>query len=227
MSWQNRLWVEGYDSRLVPRAPFEIGRLSSERDRIVFVHSDPAGPKRLMVAPDEGATDASTAGPTGMALGPGTSSPDDVLALIEDIPFQRGWSLASRYFYLEWPRELTVWSTPTEVSWPFEMTIRGDELDEMIYVQGPFRGTGPEPAQLVGGGMSSAGSGELRAGPQPIQWIELAYEHAGEPWRQRRCWVRLQEGTFLVTSQARLRNGPRLFELADRVSSSLRYREIE
>lgn len=216
MSWQNRLWVEGYDARLVPRVPCEIARQPGS-DRIVFVHHAPGGAKKLLVAPDETTTDPATSRGSGVSLAPGTEQPSDVLALIESSSFDRGWRLMSARFAIAWPAALTVWSTPDEVAWPFELTMPGGPPDEMIYVQGSFANPPPESA-LVGAGMQIVGRG---SSSPTMSWIDLAYTLDGTPWIQRRAFVVSAGTTFLITAQASTARAPTLFALAEEIGASL------
>jgi hypothetical protein len=195
--------LEGYGSRLAPRAPFELRRLSSER--VVLLHHALAGPRQILVAPS--LAEEGDDGSTRVALGPGTASPDEVLARIDEVAHRPGWSLATADYAFDWSPRLVAWSTPDDVAWPCELTLVDGGGDEMIYVLGPFSGAPPRPDDLIAPGMSVVARGE--------ESIELAYTHDGQAWRQRRQWVDLPGCRLLVTAQALEASGREIFVLAE------------
>ena len=225
MSWQNRLCIEGYDSFLCPHAPFEIARREPESDKIVIAHHADGGAKMVMVAPDEKATGADDIGPTRVALSPGTGAIEDVLALVEPAPFRKGWLLVSAHFTTEWPLGVVLCSTPIEAAWPFEMTMPGLLPDEVVYAQGPFQGTGPDPDSLVPEGASKSDEGVLAVELGDARFVEITYVHDDLRWRQRRYWRVLPEATYLVTAQSTSPNAERIFAAGDLVTTGLRYRK--
>lgn len=57
-----------------------------------------------------------------MALAPGTGESGDALDFVEVVFFTPGWQLVTREYRCDWPEGWTLWSTPDEVGWPFELT---------------------------------------------------------------------------------------------------------
>src|SRR5262249_30949075 len=142
-----RVWLTGYGSLLAPRMPFEVARLSDER--IVLAHHGVTGIRQVMVAPDPGSADPTT---TRVALGRDTKSVSDVLAFVETTDHARGWSLVTREWACNFPQGTTLWSTPVDAGWPFELIdVGAAERDAIIYVQGPWaRVQAPVLERLVG-----------------------------------------------------------------------------
>ena len=109
-----RAWIEGYGSRLVPRPPYEVARLR-EGDRVVFAHHAAEGVRSIMVAPPSGGASSS------VALGRDTASLGQVLAFLEETALEPGWQIVTREIRAAWPPGSTLWSTPHEARWPFEL----------------------------------------------------------------------------------------------------------
>lgn len=214
--------VEGYDSRLCPRAPFQVGRLPGG-DRMVFVRHLADGRKMVMVAPDETAKSAKAATRSKVELGPDTASTDEVLASIGEQRFTRGWQLTTDDYRGAMPPGVVLWSTADDVAWPFELTLASGSSDQMIYVQGPMpKRRAPKPKDLLADGMRTAGKGSLKTKSGSIRWVDFAYEHGGATWTQRRYWVPLGRGVLLVTAQAAGETTMAMLQTADEFVSSLR-----
>jgi hypothetical protein len=214
-----RAWLVGFGNRLVPRAPFEVARLPGGQ-RVVFAHHGQAGVRQLMVAPDPASTDSTT---TKMAFGRDTRSVDEVLAFVEPDEFEPAWQVYTREVCCRMPDAATVWSTPYQASWPFELTIGKGPRDEMIHVQGPWAPhQAPELDRLVAEGMRRVDRGAFPGPAGRCDWITVQYEHAGQVWLQRRCLVPLgREAVVLVTAQARPETAPVTFAAADEMSRTL------
>jgi hypothetical protein len=216
-----RAWLIGYGSRLVPRTPFEIARLG-EGDRVVFAHHGDEGVRSLMVAPDaNGTRDATRVG-----LGPGTASMADVLDFVEDEDVGIGWQVMTREHACAWPTGTTLWSTPYEVDWPFELAFEDSPRDRIVYVQGPWpHSHAPAFEQLVADGMQPAGGGELELPTARCAWMELHYQVDQQTWAQRRWLVPLAPThVVLVTAQSDAANAATTWAVAEHIARTLRPR---
>jgi hypothetical protein len=201
MSLPARVWLSGFGSRLVPRAPFEVARLP-EGERVVFAHHGTDGVSQVMVAPDTASTDPKT---TQMKLGRNTRAASDALSFIEVDEFSPAWRLVTRDYSCAWPHGWTLWSTPYKMSWHFELSPSTSSVrDQMMYVQGPWSpARAPELAALIGGGMRESNRGELTFAASRCAWLELHYSHDGQLWAQRRYRIEIGAGAImLLTAQA-------------------------
>ncbi len=192
-----RAWVTGFGSVIVPLVPFEVVRRVDDV-RIMVAHHGGSGVRSILIAPDP------SGGPTQMALGRDTTSLGEVVAFAEEAPFEPRWRLVTRDYSAAWPAGSTVWSTPNEVDWAFEITARGEQGDEVVYVQGPWPAhTAPTLEALIGAGMSPGQRGPLASPAGQGSWLDLHYNHQGARWVQRRLLVPLAQNTVaLVTAQA-------------------------
>ncbi|MBN8616071.1 MAG: hypothetical protein J0L92_36100, partial [Deltaproteobacteria bacterium] len=192
-----RVVIAGQGLVVVPRAPFEIGRLDS--GDLVVVHHDGAVSPKLRL---------STAGDAiRLGLGPGTARWEDVVHALDEEP-----SLRDAPFVLdldgattiEWPIHTTAWSA--DASWPVELTFDDEASDEMLYVQGALDAARvPALSLLVAPGQTLVGTDTLAGAHGPIERVELAYERDGAAWRQWRARVpRSDARVALVTAQAPL-----------------------
>jgi hypothetical protein len=182
-----RAWLIGYGSRLVPYVPFEIARLPNGQ-RVVFVHHGEQGVRQLMVAPDPAELDPYA---TQMAFGADTRSVADVLAFVETTEFVRGWQVYTREYRCAFPGRATVWSTPYEVDWAFELTFSPGKREEMVYIQGLWtRSRAPVLDNLIGQGMNLIGRGGFEGRGGRCEWIVMQYLRDGETWTQRGLGLR-------------------------------------
>ena len=83
---------------------------------MVFAHHGAEGVRSIMVAPPSGGASSS------VALGRDTASLGQVLAFLEETALEPGWEIVTREIRAAWPPGSTLWSTPHEARWPFELT---------------------------------------------------------------------------------------------------------
>lgn len=210
----SRLVIAGQGVVVVPREPFEIGRLDSG-DLVVVHHAGEVSPKLRL----------STSGETvQLGLGPGTSRWEDVLHMLEEDPSSRGVPYEldlDGATAIEWPMHMTAWST--ESSWPIELTFDDESLDEMLYVQGALESSRiPAMASLVAPGQTLTRTDTFAGMHGVIECIELAYEHQGVAWVQWRARVPRNDGFVgLVTAQAPSVRRDRMRAALEQVARSL------
>lgn len=227
-----RTWLTGYGLVLVPRIPFEVARRAGD-EGVILAHHGQSGVCSALVQPNPLVKHASQGQAARLALGPKTSDMSEVLAFVEETDLVTSWTVVARAdsnaarsgstFRCAFPNGATLWSTPWDVSWPFEMTTSGTRRDEISYVQGPFS---PEERpgfdQLVGEGMRRAGEGRIDGVQGKCDWLELHYVFDSAEWKQRRTIVPLGSGLVaLVTSQAVSPNAQAPFEAAEEIVASL------
>lgn len=211
--------IVGYDSEVSPRIPFEVGRLSGDDDRVVFVHHGADAKKQAMIAPS---LDADNPG-SKLALAPGTEDVGQVLDEIGEWEYQPGWSVQTRYYNFPWPKGLSLFSTVDAVNWVIELTLQGGDRDEMIYMQGPFaRSDAPTPEALVGEGMTEVGWGKVDGVGGEGGWIEMSYQVEGVTWKQRRYFVGFGEEVLLITAQAIDGNDEAIFGTATEIANTIK-----
>jgi hypothetical protein len=227
-----RSWVTGYGSVLVPRPPFEVARRAGDAG-VILAHHGASGLRSLLVQPNPLVKSAEQGAPTRVALGPKTADLSEVLAFVEKMSFVASWSIVARAdsdaaaggstFCCAFPSGTTLWSTPWDVPWPFELTAGSKRRDEMVYLQGPFAGADcPSFDELVGEGMMRTDGGQLDSVAGTCDWLELRYTFDAAEWRQRRAIVPLGAGlAALVTSQAAAASSPAAFEAAAEIVRTL------
>jgi hypothetical protein len=201
----------GFGLRIVPRGPFELGRLWA--DERVVIAAVPATRQALIAPP-------SAPGESPGVMYKGIARLDELADHFE-VPFSPAWVLCAGRLAMPWPRPFHVGSTPDDVPWAFELFEPGLARDAMIYVHGPNQGA-PPLEQFVGAGMAIARRGTGPRGP----WIDLAYARDGVAWTQRRAAVDLGRRAWaLVTAQADQAAAPRIFSGADELASGLTLRD--
>jgi len=214
MAMSARVWLEGLGSRLVPHERVEIARLS-DGERVVFCHhGEPM--RQAMVAPRDGAL--------ALALGADTTSAAEVFAFMEPIDPTPDWRMVTSGFSCDWPQGWTIFDTPHDVAWPFELVQTHPQGEAMVYLQGFWpRAEAPELDGLVAEGMQLAGRAELAISPtRRGEWIALVYEHAGVASVQYRLRLDLEDGrAALVTAQAPAPMGETAFAAARTLATSL------
>jgi hypothetical protein len=213
------LMLTGYGWTIVPRPPFELGRLASSGDAVVAHHGGAAPLPQIRLAVVEGRVR--------VALGPGTRDLEQVLLDWSDggRDLTQRWSLAHAAGYVfPWPSGTSVSSTRDIADWPVELTFSGCARDEMVYVRGPFHRSGaPSLEQFVAPGMSIAGTAQLAGALGPIDAIELEYEHDAVEWRQWRYLVPLgPEKLVVLTAQAAGAGSDRTTALGREVATQIR-----
>jgi hypothetical protein len=222
MSLPARAWIVGHGSRIVPRVPYEMA-YRPDGISIVVAHHSEIGIRNLMIAPDPSAAGGPGAAPTSVALGPNTTAASDVLAFTEETRFSPEWSIVTQHYTCVWPKGTTLWSTPFEIGWAFELTVGDSSGDAMIYVQAPL-----PPAQsltldaLIGDGMRAGAREKMEGAAGTGEWIELHYAVADAAWLQRRHIMPLGEEEFaLVTSQGPEASAAAEFGVAAEVARTL------
>lgn len=225
MSLPAKAWVAGYGSLIVPIVPYELA-YRPDGVRIVIAHHGGEGVRSVMIAPDPKATSRKSATPTGVALGPSTTQASDVLATIEEVDFAPHWTIVTRSYTCAWPRGSTLWSTPHEIPWAFELTLGAEEPDAMTYVQAPLSSAEcPSLESLIARSMEVGGRDELEGVEGVGEWLDLRYAMEGISWIQRRYRMPLGADTVaLVTSQAPEGATQAAFDAAGQVASSLAVR---
>lgn len=232
MAGPARSWLTGYGFVLVPRPPFEVaGRAGDEG--VILAHHGQVGVRSVLVQPNPLVKQAGQGAAARLALGPKTSDMSEVLAFVEDTDLVTSWTVVARAdsdaagsgstFRCAFPNGATLWSTPWDVSWPFELTTGGSRRDEITYVQGPFSpGECPRLDQLVGEEMRRAGEGRIDGAQGKCDWLDLHYVFDSAEWKQRRTIVPLGSALVaLVTSQATTPNADVAFGAAEELTSSL------
>jgi hypothetical protein len=227
-----RTWLTGYGLVLVPRAPFEVARRGGD-EGVTLTHHSPSGVRLMVVQPNPLVKHPEDGAPARLALGPKTSTLSDVLSFHEETRLVTSWSIVARAesdaagggetFRCAFPSGTTLWSTPRNVTWPFEMTTSGARRDEITYVQGPFSPSEcPSLHELVGEGMRRGEEGQIDGLQGKCDWLELHYVFDAADWTQRRHIVPLDaELVALVTSQATAANAHGAFQNAGEIVASL------
>jgi hypothetical protein len=227
-----RTWLTGYGLVLVPRAPFEVARRGGD-EGVTLTHHSPSGVRLMVVQPNPLVKHPEDGAPARLALGPKTSTLSDVLSFHKETRLVTSWSIVARAesdaagggetFRCAFPSGTTLWSTPRNVTWPFEMTTSGARRDETTYVQGRFSPSEcPSLRELVGEGMRRADEGQIDGLQGKCDWLELHYVIDSTEWTQRRYIVPLDSGLVaLVTSHAIAANAQSAFENAGKIVASL------
>ncbi|MEW4528297.1 hypothetical protein [Maioricimonas sp. JC845] len=177
--------VCGFGLTVVPRAPYRIRHAPEPPDAIDVEYDSPEGERFARLIPDNGGYRS--------RISPQTSSLYDVLG-IEAGPNLDRWRIETSVFTCCWPAGYTICSNsfPQDPS-PFDLL---GPHREMIYVQRPRNL--PDVAELSAPGQTVVRI--ERTGTS--EWIDLAYEHDGQKWRQRHEVVTLDGERTAVTTQA-------------------------
>jgi hypothetical protein len=133
-------------------------------------------------------------------------------------PFAGSWRLEVGGVYMTpWPEGVAIVSAPEPAEPPF--CLFRIAPGALVYVQGPFGpGAAPGEGELAGTGQREVGRG--RRGD--ARWVELAYEHAGERWRQRHYLRPLAGGaTIAISTQAKEALTARVHAVADELADRL------
>jgi hypothetical protein len=118
-----------------------------------------------------------------------------VLNLVEG-PKQDHWRIETAAFTVRWPEGLVLQSNPTPPG--FDL-LGPEETHIYVSVQGPILRS-RLPALDA---MAAPGQHVRRQGQSPRwSWVELEYQHEGQPWRQKHHLVDLAGRVCLVTAQA-------------------------
>jgi hypothetical protein len=205
--------------------PFELA-YRPDGVSIVLAHHSEVGVRSVMVEPHPAGDDGADSAPTGVVLGPDTAAASDVLSTVEETEFEPGWSIVTPKFRCVWPKGTSVWSTPNEIGWDFELTLGEDPGDAMTYVQGPL-----PPAEclsldaMIGEGMRAGAREKMPGRAGEGEWLELHYERDGVAWIQRRNIMPLgDDAVALVTAQAPEPAAEAAFAVAAEVAKSIALR---
>jgi hypothetical protein len=191
--------LSGYGASLRPRAPYAIHRVAGEALEVSVEIDGFEQSARVDPAP--------VRAPQREPFG-------------ELVPSPRAgpWQIEVGGVYVApWPQGAAVVSAPDPSEPPFFLlrVARG----ALVYVQGPFPlDAAPSEAQLAGKGQREV----ARGARGEARWIELAYEHGGERWRQRHYLRPLTAGTRItISTQAQVDLAERVHAVADEVVDQL------
>jgi hypothetical protein len=216
---------------------------------MVLVRHGESGIRSVLVQPNPLVKAAAESKPARLGLGPKTLDISDVLARVDETSYVASWTIGMRadanttesgsMLSCVFPSGTTLWSTSTDVDWPFEVTARGSHRNEASRVQGPFLTSEcPGFEDSPGGEITRASHGEIDGIAGKCDWLELTrtaeppagksrwlrLRHVAKPpeWRMRRTMVPLGPGVAaLVTSQATTANASLAFDAADDIARSL------
>lgn len=194
------LRLMGFQLTVVPRAPFRIQRSDEPLNGLDVEHDSPLGPLFARLIPRDGGYASK--------LDEHTKSLFDVLDVTAG-PNLEDWQLETSVFACAWPDEYAICSNnfPNDPA-PFDLI---GPNGEMIYVQTPAHIPDLEamrtPDQAIQQLQRTSDS----------EWIELAYQHDGQPWCQRHEVITVLGRRLAVTTQA----PSQYFELAVRSSQEV------
>lgn len=190
--------ISGFGWTLLPRAPFRFARLPEEVRSLVAEHDSPAGPRHVTLAFDGETPDAV----------------DEVLDLFRG-PDLDHWRVETAVFTCRWPDGLTIEFDPNPPGFYF----RGPD-GSLVYLQGPVPTERLPPLlEMTGPGQAVRGYGHEGL----IGWVELAYEHDGQAWRQTHRVLDDGQGyAMVVTCQPPAESAGQASAAAREVAESLR-----
>jgi hypothetical protein len=197
--------VAGFKLAVIPRAPFRISVAPQPPNAIDVEYRAPSGALFARVIPDDGGYKSKT--------DQYTPSLYDVVD-IEPGPDIDHWQIESSIFRCDWPSAYTIASNnfPSDPA-PFDLL---GPNREMIYIQHPKN----VPAVT-----------EMCAPNQTVihierssesEWIELAYDHEGTPWRQRHEVIAFPDRRIVITMQAPHKFAEQAALVAQEVALSLK-----
>jgi hypothetical protein len=176
--------LSGFGWTLVPLAPYVIERLYDRPNAVLVRHESPDGLREALLVFGGNLPD--------VELGEGTQALAEVLDLQEG-PHLDHWRVETTVFTCRWPEGFTL-ASPASPGTPFE--LHGPD-GALVYVQGPIRVDRLPPlTEMVGPGQSVRCHGRTARGG----WVELEYEHQGQPWRQTHRAMEDASGYALVVS---------------------------
>lgn len=200
--------ISGFGVRYVPRTPFRIvaaeplGAAVGDSLAIAIESADDVDEALLTAAPPFGTPE--------LLEKCGQLSPG---------PSWERWRLEIGGVYvIDWADGFEVVSSPIPEQPPFFMFAGGEGM--FIYPQGPLDvASTPRLSQMKAEGQREVERND--AGPFP--YVEFAYRHDGEPWRQRHIVVALAPSVrMIVTSQAHEDVSARARDAAMKVAASIR-----
>lgn len=197
--------VAGFHLTVIPRAPFRIWKAPDPPTAIDVEHLAPTGRLFARVIPDNGGYKSK--------ISQNTPSLYDVVD-IEAGPEIPQWRIETSVFTCDWPSDYQLFSNnfPKDPA-PFDLV--GPHA-EMIYIQHPR--TIPD-VSAMGAPHQTVIHIERNI---ESEWIDLAYDHEGIPWRQRHEVVSFLDGQIVVTMQAPLQFAEQATAVAHAVARSLR-----
>ncbi len=201
-----RAWLVGHGLRLVPRVPFEVARPFGD-ERVALLHHGPVGNRSVLVDDQRR-----------VALGRATSSIGEALDFFEDdATAGPGWRVMTADVHMPFPPGLTLWSTPPDQAWPFELTMAGGTDDEMMHLRGPF------DRLDVDGLLHSGVQLQARAARSNGEVAITSYAVGGQTWQQWLGVIRLWDdaAAMLLTAQAPSERADALFEHAATIADGL------
>jgi len=230
------LIVAGYGVEAKPNMPVGVSHLANgvlifgPITRSAEVRNVALVPKRSPTAPVERRADDRLGGDiyssgendtTYLALGVGMTAYEPVLETFRTAGRSAGWRLVTGDYEVRWPARFTLRAdgNTDPRRWPFELSLDGSR-DHFLYLHGPFDGARiPTVEQLVAPEMTIVLRGVVGTAP----FIELAYERAGQAWRQRNYWLRLDDRTaYVMRAQSTLEMRDAMFGGSDYVARSFR-----
>lgn len=238
------LVVAGYGVEAKPNMPVGVAHLAN--GALIFgplaregvVRNVALMPKKRPTRPLERRIDDRTGvgiyssgevGTTFLALGVGMTDYEPVLSTFRTAEHSAGWRLVTDDHEIRWPARFTLRADgdPDPRRWPYELALDGSR-DHILFLYGPLRGSRvPVAEHFVGAGMSIVLRGEIAGVVAAVPYIELAYERAGQAWRQRVYWLPLDaHTTYLMRAQATAENRDTMFGGADKVARSFRPRSL-
>ncbi|QDU36710.1 hypothetical protein Mal4_09990 [Maioricimonas rarisocia] len=177
--------LAGFQLAVIPKAPFRIQHTPDPPDAIDVEYHSPDGRLFACLIPDSGGYRSK--------VNQQTRSLYDVLD-VDAGPDLDHWRIETSKFTCCWPAGYTICSNnfPQDPS-PFDLL---GPHREMIYVQQPKRL--PDVAE-----MCAPTQKVIRVErTDTSEWIELAYDYDGTPWRQRHEVLTLAGDRIAVTMQA-------------------------
>lgn len=201
--------VVGYGLSLAPAPDTVFRYVRNSTPFGVVISADPGDPKLPLKQVQVMLSD----GDPQVALGEGVGKAEEVVQVAEG-PKTTHWTI-------ETPAFRTVWPVGFNLRYPIASKTRFDLVgpeNALIFVQGPILNQ-ELPASMAVEGQTEVAKGKTAAGHD---WVELAYEIQGSPWRQRHYWHRLgQKNCFLVSAQSLRAASEKVFQAADEVTEGL------
>jgi hypothetical protein len=148
-----------------------------------------------------------------LLLGGGAATAEEVIQIAEG-PATTQWTIETPIFHAIWPDGL-------DLRYPLASKTRFDLLgadDSLVFVQGPVD-SGKLLDGMAGEGQTEAARGQTASGHA---WIELGYQVAEVPWRQRH-YARPVSGSmsFVVTAQCPEAHAAEVFRSSGEFTDSL------
>ena len=164
---------------------------------------------------------------TQLALAPGMSSYDALIADVRTLDSPAEWTIVTNDYTIRWPAMFTLRAAGglDPASWPFELGWNGSS-ESMMWLQGPRSGAEiPTPESLVAPGMIVSAHGDELGTVKNVMWVEYAYQHNDVLWRQRTYWIPFRaDSIYLLRAQSPVSEMAKVFPAATLVATSFRPR---